>query len=46
MLVLLHNCQYAVNFQIGNDEAGCFSHKYASKMESGGQERNLELLNL
>jgi hypothetical protein len=34
MLVLPHKCQYAANFQIGNDEAGCFSHKYASKMES------------
>ncbi len=32
-----HNCQCAANFQIGNDETGRFSHKYASKMESGDE---------
>jgi len=35
MLALPRNCQWAGNFQIGNDEAERFSHKYASKMETG-----------
>ena len=43
MLVLPHNCQCAANFQIGNDEAGRFSHKYASKMESGDKNVTLNL---
>jgi hypothetical protein len=48
MLVLPDIYQYAANFQIGNDEAGRFSHKYASKMESGDKNvtLNLEPLNL
>ncbi len=43
MLVLPHICQCAANFQIGNDEAGCFSHKYASKMESGDKNVTVNL---
>ncbi len=43
MLVLPHNCQCAANFQIGNDEAARFSHKYASKMESGDKNVTLNL---
>ncbi len=43
MLVLPHNCQYAANFQIGNYEAGCFSHTYASNMEPRGKNVTLNL---
>jgi hypothetical protein len=50
MLVLPDICQCAANFQIGNDEAGRFLHKYASKMESGDKnvtrrQASLEPLN-
>jgi len=31
----------AANFQIGNDEAGRYSHKYASKMDSGDKNATL-----
>jgi len=46
MLILPDICQCAANFQIGNDEAGRFSHKYAFKMEFGYKDTTLEPLNL
>ena len=46
MRILPHNCQCAGNFQIGRDEAGPFSHKYAFKMEFGYKNTTFEPLNL
>jgi len=45
MWILPHNGQCAANFQIGSDEAGRFSHKYAFKMEFGYKNTTLEPLN-
>ena len=41
---LPHNCQFAANLQIESDEAGRYSHKYASKMESGYKNATLNPL--
>ena len=41
MPILPNNCQCTANFEIGNDEAGRYSHKYASKMDSGDKNGTL-----
>ncbi len=46
MPVLSHNCQWAANFQIGNDETGSFLSKYASKVEFGDKNGTLNFWTL